>query len=104
MTKPISPKEALKAHVTGIPDAVFDVVNTLLAARINDNDSTINITQEEVVAELTRKGHSLTEIFEKGWLDFETIYQKQGWTVKYDKPGYNETYDAFWVFSYKGVR
>ena len=39
-------------------------------------------------------------IFEKHWLDFEDIYRKAGWFVNFDKPAYNETYDAF--FEFKG--
>lgn len=29
-----------------------------------------------------------------GWLDLEDIYRDEGWTVEYDSPGYNETYEA----------
>jgi hypothetical protein len=40
-------------------------------------------------------------VFDKGWLDVESIFRAEGWKVKYDKPAYCETYKAFFVFSRK---
>ena len=37
-------------------------------------------------------------IFDKHWLDVEDIFRDAGWRVYYDKPGYNETYDATFEF------
>jgi hypothetical protein len=37
-------------------------------------------------------------IFEKGLLDVETVYERAGWKVTYDKPAYNETYPATFRF------
>lgn len=31
-------------------------------------------------------------------LDVEDVYRAAGWEVTYDKPGYNETYDATFTF------
>jgi hypothetical protein len=39
------------------------------------------------------------EIFHRGWLDVEDAYRAEGWTVVYDKPGYNESYAASFTFS-----
>lgn len=41
------------------------------------------------------------DVFERGYLDIEETYRKAGWSVVYDKPGYNETYDAFYTFTRK---
>ena len=41
------------------------------------------------------------DVFSNHWLDVEDIYREQGWNVEYDKPTYNETYDAYFVFSVK---
>lgn len=41
------------------------------------------------------------EIFDNGWLDIETVYEDSGWSVEYDKPGYNESYEASWTFKPK---
>ena len=32
-------------------------------------------------------------------MDFEDLYRKSGWSVSYDKPAYNENYDAFLIFN-----
>ncbi len=33
------------------------------------------------------------------WLNVEELYRAQGWTVTYDKPGYNESYPATFTFA-----
>ena len=38
-------------------------------------------------------------IFDLGYLDIEDLYTK--WNVEYDKPGYNESYQAYFIFSRK---
>jgi hypothetical protein len=43
---------------------------------------------------LTRQG-----MYDKGWMDVEDVYQKAGWEVEFDKPGYNEDYEANFKFS-----
>ena len=88
---PISPKQAQSG--AAIPEVVFDVLNALLS-----KGATV-ITQKEVVRLLVAKGVSRHKIFEEHYLDFEGAYRKKGWEVYYDKPGYNETYDAYWRFS-----
>lgn len=40
-------------------------------------------------------------IFRRGYLNVEEAYREQGWSVVYDKPGYNETYDASFEFKVK---
>ena len=40
------------------------------------------------------------KIFSEGYLNVEEVYREQGWVVSYDKPGYNESYDA--NFKFKG--
>lgn len=100
MTKPITPREALRAAPTRIPEVVFEVFNEFLSERARPRRS-IRIGQDEVLAALIVKGWTaaeVTEALEKGELDVEPHFEKAGWTVKYDKPGYNETYEAHWIF------
>jgi hypothetical protein len=47
------------------------------------------------------KAYFQSEVYAKGWLNFEAIYEEAGWKVVYDKPGYNETYDANFTFTKK---
>lgn len=100
MSGPISPKEATDLHESGIPTAVFDVVNKILAEKFS-GDGEVYILQDEVVDALVDLGLKKSDLFEKRWLDIEAHYRKAGWKVEYDKPAYCETYKASWTFSRK---
>jgi hypothetical protein len=108
--KPISPKEARLGHATTvIPAEVFNAFNELLTARSGSGSRIVQISilQHEVVALIVRKMEAIGEdkasvmsrIYSERWLDIETFYEKAGWTVAYDKPGYNEVYDACFYFT-----
>lgn len=75
---------------------VFEIVNHLLAEGYGA--SRIVIEQETVVERLVRNGLTREEVFSKGLLNFESFYRDHGWTVEYDKPAYNESYTAKWIF------
>ena len=102
---PISPAEAEKAHRGTIPDSIIDAFNKLIVKHYKPILKEAVVKQDEVLdmvcgdpdcGRLTR-----TEVFDNNWLDVEDIYREQGWHVTYDKPAYNETYDAYFVFSIK---
>lgn len=98
LNKAIGPKELVAFKATQIPDFVFDVVNELLAEKWNG--STAIIKQKDIVSRICREtGEVPSSVFDKGWLNFEDIYRAKGWRVGYDKPSYNESYDAFFKFS-----
>lgn len=44
---------------------------------------------------------SSDELYKKHQLDIEEVYRKAGWVVSYDKPAYNENYDAIFTFKSK---
>jgi hypothetical protein len=100
--KPISPKEigAYKAKV--FPDFVLESINELIAE--NFTNSRAVVLQKDIIARISSKmdGDSYDMkrkmIFDKGWLNFEEIYRDSGWKVSYDKPAYNENYDANFTF------
>jgi len=96
MTKPISPSEIASAKRQQLPEAVFTVVNKLLAANFVGGRATI--LQKDIVAELIATGMTEAEIFGKCYLNFEDAYEAEGWSVYYDKPAYNESYDATFTF------
>lgn len=90
--RPATPDE-LGLVTNTIPPEVFDVVNGLLA-------KSLTVMQNRVVeGVVARLGCKRQEVFDRGWLDFESAYQEAGWVVEYDKPGYNEGYEAHWRFS-----
>ncbi len=98
MSKAIGPEDLVAFKVATIPDFVFDVVNELLAEKWSG--STAIIKQKDIVFRICREtGEIPSSVFDKGWLNFEDIYRAKGWRVEYDKPGYNESYDAFFKFS-----
>ena len=103
MSGPIKAQDIVKAKTTTIPDEVFDAFNELIASKWDGRSA--HITQDEVVKlslvklQSTGKDISRNKLFESGWLDIEDSYREAGWDVGYDKPGYNESYEAFFVFS-----
>lgn len=101
--QPIKPGEIAKAKQDFIPDEVLSTFNRLIAENYSDGSATVK--QCDVVDWLTRDGRfRRTDLFDRGWLNVEEIYRSAGWKVEYDKPGYNETYQAYYVFTpYRGV-
>jgi len=98
-TKPVTPKEVVSLKKTLIPDAAIEAFNELIAE--NFLGGYASFKQKDVVARMVKKGLKPEDIYKNGWLDIEDIFEKAGWKVDYDKPGYNETYDATFSFSKK---
>lgn len=105
--KPYSPEDIERlADVSSFPVEVIQVVNGFLKER-GRSSLYITIRQDEVLERLEALFHQngmrfdRSEAFDRHWLDFETAYRSQGWLVEYDKPGYNESYDAHWIFRKK---
>lgn len=100
MTKPITPNEVARLPSTQIPDEVYEAFNEMIAACWRGTSA--RFLQKDVVNLIKSK---LSErmpgvnVYEKRWLDVEPSYRAVGWDVYYDKPGYNEDYDAYFIFS-----
>lgn len=94
---PISPGEVIAAKKVSIPDAVIEGFNELIVKHWDGSDSTFR--ELEAVQLISGKGITSGDLYANHWLDIEDIYRKSGWTVVYDKPGYNESYAA--TFSFK---
>lgn len=115
MSKPISPSDIPSYKAVSFPNYVFDAFNELIA--INFSDGTADILQKDVVALMLQKanvgidpdesfggynaGLTKGQILSLGYLNVEEVYRAQGWKVSYDKPGYNESYDALFRFTAK---
>jgi hypothetical protein len=95
----MSPKEIEHLRLSQIPEPVFDVVNSLLAKTGATSNKVIY--QDDVVDALEARGFPRQDLFQNNWLDFEKFYEVNGWGVTYDKPSYNESYRAHWVFRIK---
>jgi len=96
---PISPSDIPARKTEVIPPHVFDAVNQLLIQRA-DGASTITLLQKDIVA-LIKEIMPPGVDFVHAWLNFEDAYREKGWIVKYDKPAYCESYDAFFEFKQK---
>lgn len=100
MAGPIKPSEALEKKAKDIPEEVFEAFNELIVANI-DASGSATILQEDVIAKIKEKLRCTGKTFKFDWLDVEPAYRKAGWSVSYDKPGYNESYEASFNFSKK---
>lgn len=100
MVKPISPDEIPKAKKKYFPDEVIDTWNEIIATNFSSGSATVQ--QDDIVRALSsRLDITRNEVFNKGYLEVEDIYRAEGWKVHYDKPGYNESYGAFFEFKRK---
>lgn len=102
MITPIKPEEV---KCNQIPDQVIDVFNKLIVKNIRGSSAVVK--QEEAVTaiiaqfELEGKAVSRSEVYENGWLNVEQMYKEVGWAVSFDKPSYDESYEAYFRFSKK---
>lgn len=101
--KILTPEDAKQEKLTSIPDFVYQAFNNLLVR--NYDAYSITISQNEVIQEILRLCYledvTKETIFKNRWLDVEEEYRKNGWEVNYDKPGFNESGSAFFVFKPK---
>jgi hypothetical protein len=104
--KPISPKEADEKQIANIPDFIIEAANELIASNIGDSNS-VDIYQKDIVELALKKapeGMTSSEIFKKKWMDIESLFRKAGWTVRYDKPAYCESYEPYFTFTKKRLK
>lgn len=105
MSGPIRPDQVLKAKAAQIPEFVFEAFNAMITK--NWNGRSARVDQSEVLAEIrfrqvdAEPRYRGLDPFVEHWLDVESVYRTAGWRVDYDKPGFNESYEAFFVFEKK---
>jgi hypothetical protein len=105
--QPLTPSDVVSHKQLAMPDEVISSFNELIAQHYINGRA--KIKQEDVVILLLSKlmkAHPDKEvtrasIFHNNWLDVEDIYRKAGWSVVYDKPGYNENYAPTFTFERK---
>jgi hypothetical protein len=101
MPGPIKPSEVDKRRV--IPEAVFEAFNLLIVQKWDGHQAVIR--QDEVIPHIMKMfGISRDEVFSRNYLDVELAYRKEGWSVTYDKPGFNETGQATFIFRKKNKK
>lgn len=100
--KPVTPEDVTDHKRGSLPDAVLVVFNELIA-RDWDGDRA-RVYQDEAAEKIAAALAVSTDlVFARKYLDVEPIYRESGWHVHYDKPGYNESYRAHYIFKvYRG--
>ena len=98
MVNPIKPEEVVHT----IPDFIIEAVNNLI--KENWDGKSAIIKQDDIMKVISSDDPedsrpSRQKVFEHRWLDIEPIYRQVGWKVLYDKPDYNEDYDAYFKFT-----
>lgn len=97
MVNPITPEQVIEVKQTIIPDEVIEIFNYWIARNWNGSQATIR--QVDVVAGITERMRVTNDVvYGNHWLDVDDIYREVGWEVVYDKPAYNETYEAAFTF------
>lgn len=97
--KPVTPDDIHEQKLKDLPDGVISVWNTAIAKNWRGSNATVY--QKDIVDDLEKAGYKRTTTYSQGYLDIESIYEAAGWDVEYDKPAYNETYDAKFIFTRK---
>jgi hypothetical protein len=109
--KPLSPTEIAANRINSIPPEVIETVNELLTEKFVPRCTSVVLLQDEIIARATTKllegktarlgaiDELREKFFKHGWLNFESLFEDVGWRVTYDKPAYNETYDANFKFT-----
>lgn len=103
--EPIKPYQAKQRKIALIPDFVIEAFNELITHNLSQGLATVKQKDALVLiqAKATLAGNPCTseQIYENRWFDVEPLFRKAGWKVMYDKPAYNENYDAFYQFTEK---
>lgn len=94
MIQPIKPKDVKSTK----PDEVIEVFNELIQKYWDGTQA--RFKQDEAARLISAKMEKSTKyLYENHYLDIEDLYRQAGWTVEYDKPGFNESYPATFTFS-----
>ena len=103
MVEPIKPEDIVEKSAeykkASMPDGVIEAFNELIGKNWSGNSA--KVTQNEAIDLIIEKVErtSRRKIIDNHWLDVEDIFREQGWKVSYDKPGYCEDYEAYFIFS-----
>lgn len=96
VSNPLTPQEILENRE--IDHRIIDAVNQILKDKFIGHD--LKITLPEIKDKMVSMfgGINFKDLFDRKQFDFEKIYEKYGWKVEFDKPGYSENYDSFYMF------
>jgi len=106
MTKkvaPVSPSDIRKSLGDIIPGFVVQAVNNLLKQKYR-GQYPITLKQCDVISEiltLAPDNFDEKDLFIKKYLDFESLFERSGWSVSYNGQGFNESFEPTYKFKPK---
>jgi len=103
MTKPITPSEVADKKARSIKPEMIEAANELIVRNWDGTQAVVTLPELDKLAR-SKLGMKVGEPFESGAYDLEDAFRKAGWVVEFDKPAYNETYVAFFVFKKRRMR
>jgi hypothetical protein len=90
-------KEYLLRKAHEIPKEIIKIFNDLILEDFAGGSA--KVSQPVVIERIVQVMKiPRNDIFSNGWLDVEPVFKEAGWKVSYNKPAYNESYDASWIF------
>lgn len=98
MAGPIKPQDVQVRKNENLPEEVFQAFNELIVKYWNGSYANVSMAEAANLIQ-TKMNISHKQVFERGLLDVEDAYRKAGWEVNFDKPGYNENYAPYYLFS-----
>jgi len=106
MVSPITPSDIAAIKAETIPGFVIEAFNREITKKYSNGAA--RVFESAVVdaimatAPLAHDGKPMyrQRVYEEGWLDVEPLFRKIGWVVEYDRPGYNESYSAYFIFKW----
>lgn len=108
---PLKPSDvsdlSLKAEIDNVPAYVVEVVNALIVKNFVRSIQAARIMQDVLIATILScpaalaRGLTRDQLYAEQMLDFEEVFRSHGWKVSYDRPAYNENYEASFKFSVK---
>lgn len=103
-SKPIRPSEVKEHFEKNFPSFIIDAINDVIKEAYRPNskkfDVKLSIVKNKIITAISNYNDEFNASyqFQDYYLDFESLYNKFGWSVKYDKPAYNESYEGFYTF------
>ncbi len=95
---PIKPEDLDLLKEESIPEWVFELFNNAIVKDWDGKESVVK--QWQIVRDMVASGKCLeNDIFDKGYLDVESVYRKVGWNVVYKKADYFDRNSSSFLFS-----
>lgn len=98
--KPITPEELMKSFDSLIHPSMIKTINLLLS---RFNGYSVRFTEQELIDQflIFEPSYDRSRIFDERHLEFEGLYIRAGWIVESERPGFDESFEPFYIFKIK---